>query len=111
MIKLGVNSTSAVSEPSTAATAASKFPRFRDDAAFGAYGTHGRSLLYCHCVNMGIGQNAKPVCENIYLPNVSLGLTFAGLDAIKPPVISVSVANTSTTLMPGTTRSATTSSA
>ena len=42
---------------------------------------------------------------------ISLELTFACLDALKPPVISVSVADTSTILIPSTTRSATTDSA
>ena len=42
VIKLGVTRTSAVSEPRTTATAATDFARFRDDAAFGAYGTNGR---------------------------------------------------------------------
>ena len=51
------------------------------------------------------------VCERIYLPGVSLGLTFAGLDAVKPPVISVSAAGTSAVLEPSATRSATTESA
>ena len=52
------------------------------------------------------------VCERIYyLHAVGLGLTFAGLDALKPPVISVSVAGTSTILIPRTPRSATTDSA
>ena len=45
------------------------------------------------------------------LHGVSLGLTFAGLDTLKPPVINVSVAGTSTILIPSTTRSATTGSA
>ena len=40
-----------------------------------------------------------------------LGLTFAGLDTIRPPVISVSVAGTSTIVIPSTARSATTDSA
>ena len=51
------------------------------------------------------------VCERIYLAGVSFGLTFAGLDALKPPVISVAVAGTSTILIPSTARSATTDSA
>ena len=41
VIELDVTSTSAVSEPRTTATAAADFPRFRDDAAFGTYGTDG----------------------------------------------------------------------
>ena len=44
VLKLGVTSTSAVSEPRTAATTATAFPRFLDDAAFAAYGPDG-----CRC--------------------------------------------------------------
>ena len=40
-----------------------------------------------------------------------LGLTFAGPNAVEPPVISVSVVSTPAVLMPSTTRSATTDSA
>ena len=46
--------------------------------------------------------------EDLSTWSVSFGLTFAGLDALKPTVISVSVAGTSTILMPSTARSATT---
>ncbi len=42
---------------------------------------------------------------------VVLGLTFAGLDTLKPTVISVSVARTSAILEPSTAGSATTDSA
>ena len=42
MIKLEVTSPSTVSEPRTTATAATNFSGFRDDAAFGAYGSNGR---------------------------------------------------------------------
>ena len=41
VIKLGVTSTSAVSEPRTAATTTTAFPRFLDGAAFAAYGPDG----------------------------------------------------------------------
>ena len=44
------------------------------------------------------------------LHGFSLGLTFAGRDALKPPVISVSAAGNSTVLMPSTPRSTTTDS-
>ena len=37
----------------------------------------------------------------------SIGLTFTSLNAVKPPVLSVSVAGTSTMLVPSTARSAT----
>ena len=40
--------------------------------------------------------------------SLSLELTFAGLDALKPPVVSVSVAHPSTILIPSTARGTTT---
>ena len=42
---------------------------------------------------------------------IRLELTFASLHALRPPVISVPVADTSAVLKPSTTRSATTDSA
>ena len=53
--------------------------------------------------------NAWSVRESVY--DVSFGLTFAGLDTLIPPVIRVSVADTSTVFVPSTARSATTDSA
>ena len=47
----------------------------------------------------------------IYLHEVNLALTFARLDALKPPVISVPVASTSTGFIPSTARSTTADSA
>ena len=48
----------------------------------------------------------------VYIHAVILELTFAGIDALKPPVISVSIiAGTSTILIPSTTRSTATGSA
>ena len=41
-----VTSTSAVFEPGTAASTATHFPRFRDDATFGAYGIDGRRRAF-----------------------------------------------------------------
>ena len=46
----------------------------------------------------------------IYLHVVTLGLTFAGLDALKPLVISVAVTGTSAVFKPSTARSTTTDS-
>ena len=46
-----------------------------------------------------------------YLHGVILGLTFAGLEPLKPPVISVPVVSATTVLIPSTIRSATTDSA
>jgi len=71
----------AVPKPRTAATATTPFTGFVDGTAFGAYGADD------HCRK------------------------FAGLDALKPPVTSVSIAGTSTVLIPSTSRSATTGSA
>ena len=42
---------------------------------------------------------------------LTFGLTFAGLHALRPPVINVSVAGTPAVLEPSTPRSATTKSA
>ena len=121
MIKLGIASAIAVAEPRATATAATDFPGFRDDAAFGTCGTDGRCRA-CSRVYVDISQNMNTkkwkhensrsmAGERIYLPDIGLRLTFANLDAIKPPVISVTVAGTSTILIPTTTRSAATGSA
>ena len=55
VVNVGVTSTCAVSEPRTAATTTTVFPRFRDDAAFEAYGTDSR-CRDCWCVDVAIGQ-------------------------------------------------------
>ena len=57
--------------------------------------------------------NHSLACPRIYLLHgFNLGLTFAGRDALKPPVTSVSVAGTSSAvLIPSTARSATATSA
>ena len=47
----------------------------------------------------------------MHLHAIALGLTFAGLRALEPTVISVFVAGTSAVLIPSTPRSATTESA
>ena len=60
MRKLGVTSTSTVSEPSTTATAATSFPGFGDDAAFGAGGTDGRRRGHWY-EYVDNGENSKPV--------------------------------------------------
>ena len=46
--------------------------------------------------------------QEMHVQDVSCKLTYTGLDALRPSVISISVAGTSTALVPGTTRSATT---
>ena len=58
MTKLDVTGTSAVSEPRTAATTATNFPGFLDDAAFAAYRTDGHRRG-CWCVYVRIGQDDK----------------------------------------------------
>ena len=107
-MELGVASTYAVSEPRAAATTATAFPRFRDDATFPAFGPDGRRHgSWCVCV--GIIQNSL-VCTRILLHVNGIELTFASHDALRPRVICVSVAGTATVLIPSTARSATTNS-
>ena len=117
VIKLCVTSSSAVSEPSATATATTAFPRFRDNAAFDTCGTDCRRRGWW-CVNMGIGQTSikmktrKTVTAWSARESIDMhGLTFAGLGALKPRVISVAVAGTSAVLIPSTSRSAATDSA
>ena len=115
MIKFDVTSTPTVSEPRTTVAAATRFPRFRDDAAFGTYGTDGRRRGCCVYMQALVKTHRLKhenshllVHERMYLHRASLALTFAGVDALRPLVISVSVAGTSTMLVPSTARSATT---
>ena len=119
MIKLGVAGTSAVSEPRTAVTAATNFARFLHNTAFGTHGTDGRRRS-CWCVYAWAlvktqrrkHENSHSlVCERICLHGVSVKLTFAGIYALGPPVISIGFAGTSAVLIPSTARSATTGSA
>ena len=88
-MKLGVPSTSAVSEPRTTAAAATDFPRFHDDAAFGTHGTYGRRRS-CRCVHVDIGQIRKrkiqkqlllALCDDLSTLRW-LGLTCAGIDTL-----------------------------
>ena len=120
MIKYSVASTSTCFEPRTAATATTAFPRFRDGAAFAAYGTDGRRGGSWYCVYIcwywSNTQTTKtfeqPLGENGYRCHViALELTCAGLHALKPLVTNVPIAGTSTVLKPSTARSATTDSA
>ena len=67
VIKLGVTSTSTVPEPRTTATAATDFHRFRDDAAFGAYGTDDCRRCWWWCAYVGIGQNTNWKRERVNL--------------------------------------------
>ena len=66
-------------------------------------------------VYVGIGENTNRKREKITAESVQgslymalVLLTFAGLDALKPPVTSVFVAGTSAVLIPSTASSATT---
>ena len=61
MTHLGVASASAVSEPRTAATATTAFPRFRDDAALGAHGTDGRRRGCWYSLVEEINKNRKTI--------------------------------------------------
>ena len=118
VVKLYFPSTSAVSEPRTTATAATRFPRFRDNATFGACETDNPRCGYWY-VKMDIGQNTEIEtrkqglnCLEEYLSTrFSPRLTFAGLQAIKPYVASVSIPSTSTIPIPSTAGSATARSA
>ena len=55
--------------------------------------------------------NMKTLIARVYLQWGNLGLTFAGLHALRPLVINVFVAGASAVLVPSATRSATTGSA
>ena len=59
VMKLDVVSTPAVSEPRTAATATTRFPRFLDGTAFKAFGPDGRPRRGCWCIHVDIRQNTK----------------------------------------------------
>ena len=117
--KVCVNKTSTVFEPRTTVSATTRFARFLDDTAFGAYGTADRrSDGWClHVVDIGQDNKEKNaiivkshclVCVSLYLHALSLELTFASLGALKPPVINVPVVNAPAILKPSTARSATT---
>ena len=114
VIKVCVTGTSAGSEPRTAAAATGNFARFLNDSALGAYETHGR-CRDCWCWHVENGET----CEDKNAMKVTIAskgiavhprLTFAGLHALQPAVTHVSVAGTSTIIIPSTTRSATTDS-
>ena len=67
--------------------------------------------IYIHVTIQTRKQSLLDMREDLSTQGVSLELTFAGLDALKPLVISVSIVGTSTILIPSTVRSATTGSA
>ena len=114
--ELGVASTSAVSEPRTAATTTTAFPRFRDGAAFAAFGPAGCHRRRCCNLYVSIRQETNKEtlsshCLVMQLHITGFELTFAGLHAFRPPVINILAAKSSAVLEPSTTRSATTDSA
>ena len=110
-----LTSTSAVSEPGTAASATTAFPRFRDSGAFMAFCTdgRGRSFWCVLCRNWSKTETRKLYNshQSILLHRMSLGLTFAGIRALRPPVIYVFVCSTSAVLIPSAARSAAADSA
>ena len=114
--QLGVASTSAVSEPRTTATTTTAFPRFRDGAAFAAFGPAGCHRRGCCNLYVSIRQETNKErlsshCLVMQLHLTGLELTFAGLHAFRPPVNDVFAATSSAVLEPSTARSATTDSA
>ena len=115
VLKSCVTSTSAVFEPGTPESTATHFPRFPDGAAFGAYRTDCRRRRSCWVF---VGQTQKEKKHyNMYcvhdglLHVTSLGLTFAGLRALRPPVVYVFVCSTAAVLVPSTARGTATDSA
>ena len=59
MIEDCVTSTSAVSEPRTAATATTAFPRFSNGTALATYGPSGRRGRDCRDIYVSIGKKNK----------------------------------------------------
>ena len=109
VIKFCVASTSAVSEPRTAASATTRFARSFNSAAFGTHRTGDTRRVRWYYLYGSIGQTSNRHCQHVFtLHVIRFRLTFAGLNAIKPPVINVFVAGTSAGLIPSTARSATT---
>ena len=114
MIKLCVASSATVFEPRTAATTTTNLTGFLDSNTFGAYGTG--NCCGCSGSYVEIGQRYKEkkllyhclVCARRHLHGINIELTFAGLQALRPPVTNVSVACSSAVIIPSTARSATT---
>ena len=113
---ISIASTAAVSEPRTAAATTTAFPRFRDGAAFAAFGPAGFHRRGCCNLYVSICQETNKEtlsshCLVMQLHLTGLELTFAGLHAFRPPVINIFAAEASTVLEPSTARSTTTASA
>ena len=82
VLKFCVANTSTVSEPRTAATATTAFPRFRDGAAFGTYESNGRRrACLCSLFKEIIRRKSQCLVMRIYMPLFALELTFADLHA------------------------------
>ena len=116
VLKVWVPSTSAVFEPRTAATTTTNLTGFLDSNTFGAYGTG--NCCGCSGSYVEIGQRYKEkkllyhclVCARRHLHGINIELTFAGLQALRPPVTNVSVACSSAVIIPSTARSTATGS-
>ena len=115
MTEFCVTSTPADPEPRPAVTATTAFAGVLHGAAFGAHRTdHSRRRACWWGLHVNIGQGYKEKGYNNHssrLHALYLELTFAGLHALKPFMINISVACTSALFIPGTARSATTDSA
>ena len=114
VIEFCVTRRSTVSEPRTSATTTTAFAGVLHGAAFGTHRTDHSRRRACWWglhVNIGQGHKEKEYNHNNYLHALCLELTFAGLHALKPFMINISVACTSALFIPGTARSATTNSA
>ena len=117
MTKVCVASSATFFEPRTAATTTTNLTGFLDSNTFGAYGTG--NCCGCSGSYVEIGQRYKEkkllyhclVCARRHLHGINIELTFAGLQALRPPVTNVSVACSSAVIIPSTARSTATGSA
>ena len=116
-IKFCVASTPAVSEPRTAATTTTDFARLFNGTAFEACGADYRRLVCCCLHGRLLKETKEKKLDNSHYEDVCtlsgiglFGLTFTCLHALKPPVVTVTVAGTSAVPKPSTPRSATTDS-
>ena len=112
--KFCATDSSAIPKPRTVATATTSFARFVDSTASGANesASRRRHCRGCRCSYVRISQRKCLIILLCLLSNaICLGLTFAGLQAFKPPVFHISVASSSAVLEPSTAGSTTTISA
>ena len=110
MIKLCVIDSPAVVNPRATATATTYFSRFLDGTAFRVYGP-GAVCRACDNFRVGSSQEYNGPLSRVHLHALSLELTFANLYSLRPPVVNISVAESSAVLVPSTARSTTTDSA